>query len=133
MKLQLKEDPREWQKFTAVLAGFLALGLLWAWRRRGLDPLLFRSGLALLALLLTAALCRPRWFRGLYRLAMTASFRVGMVVGRILLTVFFLLVLTPLGLALRLAGKDLLRLKRPSAVDTYWRPSRPPGPFDRLF
>jgi hypothetical protein len=64
---------------------------------------------------------------------MTASFHVGQVTGKVLLTVFFLLVVTPLGLLLRITGKDLLGLKRNLEDASYWRDSRPPGPLDRQF
>ena len=53
---------------------------------------------------LIAALICPRWFRGFYRAGMTVSFHFGQVVGKVLLTVFFFLFLTPLGLLLRLMG-----------------------------
>ena len=44
-----------------------------------------------------------------------------------------LLLVTLLGLGLRLAGKDLLRLPRDANAESYWHPSRPPGPLDRWF
>ena len=133
MKLKLKEDPREWQKFAAVLAGFLTMVLLWLFRRKGLPEPVWAGGLGLLAALLTIALFRPRWFRGPYRFTLQVSFPVGQLMGRILLTCFFLFILTPLGLALRLAGKDLLHLRRENGSGSYWRPARPTAPFDRLF
>jgi hypothetical protein len=53
--------------------------------------------------------------------------------GAVMLTLFFLLLLTPLGLILRITGKDPLQLKRPRSARTYWHPSRAGSAFDRLF
>ena len=85
-----------------------------------------------MVLAVCACVIQPRWFRGFYRVGMTANFRVGQALGWVWLTLFFLVVLTPLGLLLRAFGKDLLSMKR-RKTDTYWRAARPPGGFDRQF
>ena len=89
----------------------------------------------LVVVLLALLVCwmRPRWFRGFYRGGMTVSFHFGQFTGQVLLTVFFLVVLTPLGLLLRLMGKDLLQLKRRRDAATYWQAAKPKNPFDRQF
>jgi hypothetical protein len=130
--LRLKENPREWQKFVAVMgtAANLVVWMLW-WRGR--LPLAVPVAVAALALMvLTAALIRPRWFRGFYRAGMTVSYHFGQVVGKVLLTVFFFLFLTPMGLLLRLMGKDLLKLKH-SPSQTWWQPAKDNRDFDRMF
>ena len=131
--LRLKEEPREWIKFTAVI-GFavnVVLWLLW-WKER--MPVVISAGAAGLAILaVVTAMIRPHWFRGFYRKGMTVSFYIGQTVGKVLLTVFFFLLVTPLGLALRLAGKDLLHLKRGRADDTWWHEARNSKDFDRMF
>ena len=132
MKLKLKEEPKEWLKFTVVVtvaAGAVAFLL---YRRKfinweGIGVL----GVVLAAVVLACAI-RPRWFRGFYRAGMTASFHVGQMMGRMLLTIFFLLALTPLGLLLRLMGKDLLAMKFRKA-DTYWHSAKNGNQFDRQF
>ena len=133
MKLKLKEDAREWRKFTlAALAGLAALGGVLCWRGvvpgRWLVWWLAALGVALLAVLL-----RPAWFRGFYRAGATAGYHVGQFMGQVLLVLFFFLVLTPLGLALRLAGKDLLRLKRDRSADSYWQPAPRESQLDKMF
>ena len=132
MKLKLKEEPKEWLKFTAVMAALAVLVSALLYRRKviGVEAL---SGIGIVAVLvLCICAIYPRWFRGFYRVGMTASFRVGQALGWVWLTLLFLLVLTPLGLLLRAFGEDLLAMKRRKA-DTYWRPARPPGDFDRQF
>jgi ABC-type uncharacterized transport system permease subunit len=45
----------------------------------------------------------------------------------VVMAALFFLVFTPMGLLLRLLGKDPLRLRR-SADATYWIERKPPGP-----
>jgi len=133
MQLKLKEIPKEWRKFAVVTACVLGL-ILWLLRRSGgisVEWAQVSAGLVGLALL--AGLIWPRGVRPVYRAAMTFSFYVGQVMGRVLLAALFLLILTPLGLALRLMGKDLLQLKRAANAKTYWRSARWSEDFDRQF
>jgi hypothetical protein len=131
--LRLKENPREWQKFVAVigLAATLMGGLCW-WR--GKCPVAVPISVAAVAVVaLMAALVEPRWFRGFYRQGMKLSFEVGQVIGKVMLTLFFFLVVTPMGLLLRLLGKDLLQLKRNPTDKTWWQPAKNSREFDRMF
>jgi hypothetical protein len=132
VKVKLKEDPREWQKLVLVLclaAGVMAL-FLWE-RGRITHQALANVGICA-CIVLCICLLRPRWFRGFYRLWMTGSHYVGQFMGQVMLTLMFVLMVIPLGLFLRLIGKDPLRLKRPSN-ETYWQPARNYDRLDRLF
>ncbi len=133
MKLKLKEDPREWRKIAWLTAGgvaFVASILCW---RKVLPPRLWGALLVVLAITAIAAWAQPRWFRGFYRISSRVGFRLGQAVGFVLLTGVFLVIVTPFGWVARLAGKDLLRLKRPPADESCWTPSRPATPLDSLF
>ena len=127
MQPKLKESPREWLKFTAVMT--LLVSVLSFMLARRVFPVV----VAIAAFTLIVCAVRPRLFRGFYRSGMTISFYIGQVMGRILLTIFFILVVTPLGLLLRLTGKDLLQLKRPPGASSYWRPGKTSNQFDRMF
>ncbi len=133
MTPKLKENPKEWWKFTAVMALALAIVSALLQRRKVISREMLFAIIGLLALALLCCALRPKWFRGFYRAGMTISFHVGQAIGVVLLAVFFLVVLTPIGLALRLLGKDLLRLKRLPGAQTYWLSARPPHQFDRQF
>ena len=111
MQPKLKDNPREWLKFTAVMVLVLAVLAVMLNRRRLIGRQTLHVIGVCLVLVLTACSAFPRWFRGFYRAGMTVSFHVGQVIGRVLLTLIFLLALTPLGLFLRLCGKDLLKTK----------------------
>lgn len=131
--LRLKENPREWQKFVAVM-GVVANLLAWVPWWRGHLPLAVPVLVASLALLaLVAALIQPRWFRGFYRGGMKVSFQIGQVIGKVMLTIFFFVVLTPMGLLLRLLGKDLLQLERRRDDQSWWRPAKDNREFDRMY
>lgn len=132
MQPKLKENPREWQKFAAVLCALAGVATLVAWRRGWVPGEVWIPVSAAAALTMLAALLRPRWFRPVYRGGMTLSFHVGQAIGKVLLVALFLLFVTPLGLALRLFGKDLLALRRRN-VDSYWVEAKPPGRLDQMF
>jgi hypothetical protein len=46
---------------------------------------------------------------------------IGLVVGNVLFSAFYYLVLTPMGLVMRLAGRDPLRRKFERGTPTYWQ------------
>ena len=62
------------------------------------------------------------------RLWMKLGLLMGKVVAPIALGILFFLVFTPMGLLMRLLGKDPLKLKREPAAATYWVNREPPGP-----
>ncbi len=133
MKAKLKEDPREWRKSTwltvlplAVLSGIL----FW---RGVIGARVWAAILIVLAGVAITAWLRPRWFRGYYRVSTRVGFALSQVVVRVLLGVFFVVLITPLALVMRLCGKDALRLKRAKDVSSYWTASKPLSPLDRSF
>ena len=133
MKLKFKEDPKEWRKSTLLTAlGLAILASLLRWRHH-LSTNAWCAILAVLAVVAVGAVLQPRWFRGWYRLSLRLGFYSSQFVGRCILILFFLLIITPLGWGLRLAGKDALQLKRPRNATTYWQPSKDCSPLDRLF
>lgn len=133
MQPKLKENPREWQKFTAVMVFMVGVICLALHRHKMMHTTAMGVAGVALVLVVVSSLIRPQSFRGFYRSGMTVSFHVGQVMGAILLSVFFLLVVTPLGLLLRLSGKDLLDLKRDSSAKSYWRTAKDNPNFDRMF
>jgi hypothetical protein len=131
--LRLSEKPLEWIKFTAVIGVALngVLGLLW-WKG-ALHGAVCLVAAVLAVLAVIAAVIHPHGFRGFYRGGMNVSFQIGQVMGKVLLTVFFFALVTPMGLLLRLLGKDLLRLRKKPELTTYWQKSKSSREFDRMF
>lgn len=83
---------------------------------------------ALAVAFLVVALTKPVWLAVLNRAWMKFGLLLGKIVSPLALGVLYYAVLTPLGLIIRLAGKDSLRLKFEPEAKTYWIGRTPPGP-----
>lgn len=99
----------------------------------GLLPLIASRGprwwsVAIAALFLVLALLTPALLAPLNRLWMNLGVLLGRIVSPIALGVVFFLVVTPIGLFMRLLGKDFLRLRLDGSSPSYWIDRRPPGP-----
>jgi hypothetical protein len=131
--LRLKEKPLEWVKFTAVI-GLALNGVLYLlWRNKVVSERVCWVTVGLALAFIATAMIRPHWFRGFYRGGMTFSFHIGQVIGKVILIFFFLIIVTPMGLLLRLMGKDLLQLKRTPEKTTYWQKAKNQRNFDQMF
>jgi hypothetical protein len=62
----------------------------------------------------------PSVLRPIYKIWMLLAFFIGGIVSRVILTVLFYVVLTPIGLVLRLFGKDILDKKFDKRRKSYW-------------
>ena len=128
MTLSKAKTPAHLRRFGLAFGGGLSvLGGLLLWRDRPAAP--YVLGVAITVLLLAALFPRAlkplEWF--MERLFKTVT----TVLTYVILTVVFLLVLTPLGLIRRLLGKDSLGLAPTSARATYWVDVEPDGPGSR--
>lgn len=84
---------------------------------------------AILAVLfLAAALARPAWLAPLNTLWTKFGLLLHAVASPLALFVMFYLTMVPIGLAMRMFGKDPLRLRFEPDADTYWIRREPPGP-----
>jgi hypothetical protein len=116
---QLKTGPRDLRKFGLLVGGvFAALGLLMWLRHRPHFPYYLTPGV----LLMVFGAVFPKALKPVYVVWMSLAIVLGFVVSNVLLTVFFFLVITPIGLVARLAGRDFLRLKLDRQAETYWQP-----------
>ncbi len=80
------------------------------------------------ALFLLLALIRPTVLGPANRLWTRLALLLSKITNPIMTGLMFYLVFTPLAIALRLMGKDLLRLKSEPVADSFWIPRNPPGP-----
>lgn len=112
------------RSFGLVFAGFFALLAAYhAWQHRGLWPL----WIAIAAVFLVVALWRPQVLAPLNRVWTKLGLFLGMIVSPVVLGLMFFLVMTPIGMLMRLFGKDPLRL-RGDPGESYWIVRDPPGP-----
>jgi hypothetical protein len=133
MKLKLKEEPKEWRKAAWMSAlGLAIFSSLLRWRRV-LPVAAWVLVLCLLAAMAGAAALRPRWFRGYYRFSARLGFGLSQWAGYVVLALLFFIVVTPLGLVLRMMGKDPLRLRRPRGAESYWSKVRQESSLERMF
>lgn len=89
------------------------------------------------ALFCAVTLLRASLLAPLNRLWTKFGLLLAAVISPIVLGLVYYFCITPIGLLLRLFGKDLLRLKMDPEADTYWIAREPPGPtgdsLDRQF
>src|SRR3990172_3293936 len=109
----------------------LAAGALFLWRGR---PTVSLALLVVGGLLVGCALVAPSALRVPNRYWWRFAQALGWVNARVLLTLFFALVLTPVGLVMRLVGRNPLR---PAQPQTSWGPysarRRDPKHYERMF
>jgi len=99
------------------LAFFLGLAM---WQGVSHGPSAKSVGAAAIALLGAVGLVRPGVLRPVFVGWMMLAFPVGWLVSHVALAVIFYGFFTPLALVFRLAGRDLLALKRKD-VGSYWQ------------
>jgi hypothetical protein len=98
----------------AAIFGVLALIALW----RGRDSALYWMIIAFMFLAL--ALAAPPLLGPLNRVWRQVSLEISKCVSPLMMAIIFFGVLTPMGLLLRLLGKDLLRLRFEADCSSYW-------------
>lgn len=114
---QMKPGKKDLRNFAVTLGiGFSCLGLLFWRRQHGLYlPFFFIA-----AVLFFFGLFLPGLLKPVQKLWMELAFVSGWVMTRIILTILFFLVITPISLVLKLLGKDILKLKFVRTADSYW-------------
>lgn len=118
-------DPDRRQLRNLGLTFLVVLGAMAAWLcYRGRPAWPWLAGLAVVSGLW--GLVWPMGLRPLHKAWMGLAAVMGYCVSRVLLSALYYLVITPMGLVMRLVGKDLLDLK-PDDRDSYWLQRQPPG------
>jgi uncharacterized BrkB/YihY/UPF0761 family membrane protein len=113
----LKTEPRDLRKFGLMVgAVFLLLGLWFLFRHKPWHAWFWVPG----ALLIGLGAVAPKALKQVYLGWMCLAFVLGFFVSTLLLTLFYYLVVTPIGLGARLFGKDFLERKW-SDAPSYWR------------
>jgi len=124
-----KADKITLRKFGLVMAlPLLIIAILLFWRNRESAPyFLILSGIfAILGLII------PKTLKWIYIAWMTLAYFVGTVMSYVILTMFFIFVLTPGGFLLGLVRKDPLARKFPGNQSSYWVPAQEyPDELDR--
>jgi len=89
--------------------------------------------IAVAALTAAVTLTRAHWLMPLNRAWMKLGAVLHHVVSPLALGLIYFAVFTPVGLVMRLAGRDALSRRFEPARPTYWVRREPPGPKDDSF
>ena len=125
IRINKKPSPRDLRVFAGLWLIFLGGAGAIAWHK-GAHPaaILWWSAAGAVAV---PGLLVPRSVRVVYLAATYAAWPVGYCVSALILALFYFLALTPVGLIMRIAGRDPLDRRFDPRRPTYWE-KRPPAP-----
>jgi ABC-type uncharacterized transport system permease subunit len=133
IRVNRNPERRQLRLFAGLVFPLFCAWIAWLvhWRT-GLDGLTL--GLVGLGLVVAVAgnlwlpIARAAWLGTMY-----AVFPIGFVISHILLAIVYYLVITPIGLALRLAGKDPMTRRFDPQAPSYWVSKEPQIDTERYF
>jgi hypothetical protein len=129
MKETDKTD-RELKEFGHIMGlVFLLIGGLLLWNGRPVWYLFF----SLAFVFILSGIIYPPSLRLIEKWWMKIGMGIGHVVTHIILTLMFFLIMTPIGLLLRLFGKKLLDTHPDPSLKTYWKEVPEDGPASRPY
>jgi len=119
--IEINTDPtrRQLNQFGFIWLGFFCAAGAMAWfraERPAVAAALWVAALGVPAL----GWAWPRFMRLVFLGMSYLAWPIGFVVSHVVLAVVYYLVLTPIGLALRLAGHDPMSRRFDREVETYW-------------
>lgn len=113
------------RSFGYVFCALFAIIGLWPLLSGGMPRL---WSLAIAAGFLAVSLLRPRLLRPLNRLWFKFGMLLSRVVNPLIMGLVFYITVAPIGLLMRVLGKDLLGLRLSKETESYWIHRDPPGP-----
>lgn len=127
----IKNEIHSERSFGLVFVGVFALvGLFPVFF--GNDPRLWALGVALALLVISYTV--PKLLSPLNYVWYKFGMLLGMIVAPLTMLMIYFVVFLPIGLLLRLFGKDLLSLKPDPSAKTYWQQrTEPPQSFTQQF
>jgi len=75
----------------------------------------------------------PKFMRAVYVGACYATYPIGLVVSFVVMAAAYYLVITPVGVAMRLLGRDSMHRRFEPDAKTYWTPHKQPDSVERYF
>ena len=117
MKPARDPEHRQYRTFGLMVGGVFAVIGLWPMLLRGEDVREWSLGLA--GFLIICALVWPKGLMPIYKVWMLIGHALGWLNSRVLLAIGFYGLFTPIGLVMRLVGKDPMRRKFDSGAGSY--------------
>ena len=113
----MKADIKDLRKFSLTLfLAFAILGLLVVWKRGEAGLIFCGVGLALLL----CGLISPKLLVSPYKGWITLSLVLGFVMTHLVLLLMYYVVFTPVGIVMRVLGRDILHKQFEKNETTYW-------------
>lgn len=113
----IKSGKKELREFGLTVGAILViLGVLALWRENGIYAWLLTPGLSLIGL----GLFSPKLLLPFQKIWMAFSIVIGFFMSRLILAVLFYTVITPIGLAVRIFGRDILDERIDRLKKSYW-------------
>lgn len=119
--LNLNPTKRELRIFSLAALVFLTIVAWLVWRKSGSTTaaaVLVAVGGVIAILGLTV----PRAIRPVFIVLMVINYPIGWLMTHIVMAVIFYLVVTPLAVIMKLAGRDPMERRFDRSASTYWKP-----------
>ena len=109
-----KEDLRSFGVIIGIIL-LLVAGFLFYREKESFQTFLYIAGV-----FIGLALILPSMLKPIYIVWMTFAVILGWFMTRVILSLLFYMIITPIGLVLRIFGKDFLELKKQAVQGSYW-------------
>ena len=115
----IKSGKKELRQFGVTISVVLGLlGCWFLWREKPWYLYFFIVSFAFLFF----GLLLPSFLKPLHKLWMTIGLVLGWIVTEVIMIILFYLVVTPIGLFMKMRGKDILNKKFDKNAESYWIP-----------
>ena len=132
-RINWKPTSRDLRSFGTIFwIGFLLMGLIPYFRHHAQTAHVLWDVGTVVGILAPAI---PPAAKPVYWFWMGFGFVMGNIMSRVILTLFFFVILTPLAIIFRLTSRDELRRRKPEGVNSYWEkhPEIERDNYERLF
>jgi hypothetical protein len=132
--MKIEHNPSSRQLKVFGLLWFIILGTygILAWLKTGINMKTAAFGIAAV-LVPGLGIVWTEFLRKVYVFASYATYPIGTAISFIMLAIVYYGVVTPIGLMLRLAGHDPLKLRMDRLAKTYWISRKPERETKRYF
>ena len=121
--VKVNKDPstRDLRQFAGIWLPLACLIIGWMIQRRTGEWTVSLVIWAVCAAMALAGLAQPKLIKPVFVGMMYAVFPIGFVLSYCILAIVYYLVITPVGLIMRLVGYDPMERKLDRETDTYWK------------
>ena len=115
---EIKSGKKELREFGLTIGVILViLGGVAVWRGKSAYPYLLGTGMALIVL----GLIKPEILKIPQKIWMAVAVIIGFFMSRVILSVLFYAVITPIGFLTKIFGKDILDQRIDRHASSYWK------------